>query len=168
MCTAVSYNTDFYHYFGRNLDLDYSYNEAVIITPRNFNFKMRCVDDLQKHYALIGMATVFDGVPLYYEATNEKGLSVAGLNFPDNADYKPLDGEKQNVTPFEFIPFVLADCATVDEVKALLPKINLVNICFSDGLPLAPLHFIISDCKKSITEALPQQISILISSDFTC
>ena len=151
MCTAVSYNSDFYHYFGRNLDLDYSYNEAVTITPRNFNFKMRCVDDLQKHYALIGMATVFDGVPLYYEATNEKGLSVAGLNFPDNADYKPLDGEKQNVTPFEFIPFVLADCATVDEVKALLPKINLVNICFSDGLPLAPLHFIISDCKKSIT-----------------
>ena len=91
MCTAVSYNTDFYHYFGRNLDLDYSYNEAVIITPRNFNFKMRCVDDLQKHYALIGMATVFDGVPLYYEATNEKGLSVAGLNFPDNADYKRAD-----------------------------------------------------------------------------
>ena len=37
MCTCITYlNNDFY--FGRNLDLDYSFNESVTITPRNYTF----------------------------------------------------------------------------------------------------------------------------------
>ena len=88
MCTAITYKTK-HHYFGRNLDLEVSYGEKVTITPRNFPFHFRKVKDLKYHYAMIGVATVVDNVPLYYDATNEKGLSMAGLNFPGNADYKP-------------------------------------------------------------------------------
>ena len=99
---------------------------------------------------MIGMAAVVDEFPLYYEATNEKGLSMAGLNFPENAVYYSFAEEKENVTPFEFIPWVLAQCACVDEAKALLGKINLVNINFSEQLPLSPLHWMISDKKSSI------------------
>ncbi len=150
MCTAISYNAKS-HFFGRNLDLDRSYNESVVITPRNFNLKMRCVEDLVRHFALIGMATVVNGEPLYYEATNEKGLSMAGLNFPKNADYKPFCEGKQNVTPFEFIPYILGQCENVCEALELLKEINLVKINFSESLPLSPLHFIISDSEKSIT-----------------
>ena len=80
MCTAVSYRTRD-HYFGRNLDLDYSYQETVTITPRNYPFRFRNKTTLESHYAMIGMATMADGYPLYYEATNEKGLSMAGLNW---------------------------------------------------------------------------------------
>ncbi|MDY5972637.1 MAG: linear amide C-N hydrolase, partial [Butyricicoccus sp.] len=79
MCTAATYKTKD-HYFGRNLDLEYSYNETVTVTPRNFPFRFRKAPTLETHYAMIGMATVMDGCPLYYEATNEKGLSMAGLN----------------------------------------------------------------------------------------
>ena len=86
MCTAANYIAKD-HYFGRNLDLEYSYREAVTVTPRNFPFEFRKVPPLKTHHAMIGMATVADGYPLYYDATNEKGLSMAGLNFPDNADY---------------------------------------------------------------------------------
>ena len=86
MCTAISYRSEG-SYFGRNLDLDRGYGERVVITPRNFEFKMRCSTDICRHYAMIGMATVIDGYPLYFEATNEKGLSMAGLNFPKNASY---------------------------------------------------------------------------------
>ena len=77
MCTAITFKTKD-HYFGRNLDLDRSYGEQVVITPRKFEFNMRCVETLTEHYAMIGMATVVEGYPLYYEATNEKGLSMAG------------------------------------------------------------------------------------------
>ena len=36
------------------------------------------------------MATVVNDYPLYYDATNEFGISMAGLNFPGNADYKEM------------------------------------------------------------------------------
>lgn len=150
MCTAVTYKTKD-HYFGRNLDLERTYGERVVITPRNYIFKMRSVPSLENHYALIGMATVIDGYPLYYEATNEKGLSMAGLNFPDNAEYKELEAGKDNVAPFEFIPWILGQCANMQEVRNALNKLNLAQINFSENLPLTPLHWMISDREQSIT-----------------
>ena len=150
MCTAVTYYTD-NHYFGRNLDLEYSYKETVTITPRNYEFKFRQVGSVTNHYAMIGMAYVADNYPLYYDAINEKGLGMAGLNFPENADYKEIIDGKNNVAPFEFIPYILTQASTVEEAKKLLENINLANINFSEQLPVSPLHWIISDKEKSIT-----------------
>lgn len=149
MCTAVTYKTKD-HYFGRNLDLEYSYRETVTVTPRNFVFQFRKAGKLQSHFAMIGMAYISDGYPLYYDATNEKGLSIAGLNFPGNAHYKPYCEGKDNITPFELIPWILGQCATVGEAKILLGKINLLNEDFSPELPLSPLHWLISDGEKSV------------------
>ena len=149
MCTAICYRSNA-SYFGRNLDLNRGDGERVVITPRNFKIKMRCEMPIQSHYAMIGMATVVDEFPLYYEATNEKGVSMAGLNFPENAVYNSFAESKANVTPFEFLPWILAQCSCIDEAKALLDKINLVNIDFSEQLPLSPLHWMISDKKCSI------------------
>ena len=150
MCTAISFLTKD-HYFGRNLDLEYSYNETVTITPRNFPLVFRHKETLKTHYAMIGMAYIQDNYPLYYDATNEKGLSMAGLNFPENADYKPFSHDKDNITPFEFIPWILAQCQSLEEVKLLLTNINLINEDFNTSLPLTPLHWIISDRAESIT-----------------
>lgn len=150
MCTAITYKTRD-HYFGRNLDLEYSYREAVTVTPRNYPFRFRRAGTLEHHYAMIGMAAVVDGCPLYYEATNEKGLSVAGLNFPGNAVYLPEQPDKVNVAPFEFIPYLLGQCADIREAETHLQKLNLVNIPFSASLPLSPLHWIIADRERAIT-----------------
>lgn len=150
MCTAITFKTNDF-YFGRNLDLEHSYNERVVITPRNFPLKMRCVEPLKTHYALIGMATIIENYPLYFEATNEKGLSMAGLNFPGNADYKPFSDNLKNITPFELIPYILGKCKDIKEAETELNSINLVNINFSGDLPLSPLHWIISDKTKSLT-----------------
>ncbi len=144
MCTAISYETKD-HYFGRNLDLSYSYHETVTVTPRNYPFRFRRMGVLKQHYALIGMAFVNNGYPLYYEATNEKGLSMAGLNFPGNACFKPETEGKDNVSPFEFIPWILGQCADLSQAKMLLKQINLTNIPFSEKLPLSPLHWMIAD-----------------------
>ena len=149
MCTAVCYRKNS-SYFGRNLDIDRVYGERVVITPRNYELKMRCEKAIISHYAMIGMATVVNDFPLYYEATNEKGLSMAGLNFPENAVYYEFAEEKDNITPFELIPWILAQCSCIDEAKALLGKINLVNVDFSEQLPLSPLHWMISDNKFSL------------------
>lgn len=149
MCTAVAYRNSL-SLFGRNLDLDRSYGERVVITPRNFEFKMRCSDDLKSHCAMIGMAAVIDGYPLYFEATNEKGLSMAGLNFPDNAHYFEKVSDKENIAPFELIPKILGLCENISEAKKLISNINIANIAFSDSLPTTPLHWMISDKEKSL------------------
>lgn len=150
MCTAVSYKTKD-HYFGRNLDLYYSYNESVAVTPRNYPFEFRKLPRMDTHYAMIGMATVSQNYPLYYEATNEAGLSMAGLNFPGNADYKSYDADKDNVTPFEFIPWILGQCSDLSDAEDLVSRVNLLNENFSTKLPLSPLHWIISDRNRSLT-----------------
>lgn len=150
MCTAAVYKTKDC-YFGRNLDFEFSYEETVTVTPRNYPFHFQKMGDMETHYAMIGMAFVQDDYPLYYDATNEKGLSMAGLMFAGNADYKPEMGGKDNVSPFEFIPWILGQCGNISEVKALLERINLVAINFSEKLPLSPLHWLISDKESSIT-----------------
>lgn len=150
MCTAITYQTkDFY--FGRNLDLEYSYNETVTVNPRKYPFHFRNGTVLNDHYAMIGMATVANGYPLYYEATNEKGLSLAGLNFPKNAVYYAQCDNKTNIAPFELTPWLLGKCATVQEAMNLLSQLNLWNIPFSKDFPLSPLHWILADSSRSIT-----------------
>ena len=149
MCTAITYKTK-NHYFGRNLDLEFSYRETVTITPRNFRFSFRECGELKSHYAMIGMAYVVDNYPLYYDATNEMGLSMAGLNFPGNAEYKEKVPGKDNIAPFELIPWVLGRCATVAEARIVLARMNLTNLHFSEALPLTPLHWMIADRESVI------------------
>lgn len=149
MCTAITYVSKD-HYFGRNFDYEISYNEVVTITPRNYKFSFREVGNLDHHFAIIGIAAGIADYPLYYDAINEKGLGMAGLNFSGYADYKKIEEGKENVSPFEFIPWVLGQCSTVDEAKKLLKNLNLVNINFSDELPLSPLHWLLADKEQSI------------------
>lgn len=160
MCTAISYRTK-NHYFGRTLDVEMHYNETVTITPRYFKFEFRNIPAIESHYAIIGMATLIKDYPLYYDATNEKGLSVAGLNFPGNADYKKVRNDADNIASFEIIPWILSRCANVDEAKVLLSHINITDVAFSSELPNATLHWMISDREKSITvEAVKDGLKI--------
>lgn len=151
MCTAATYKTkDFY--FGRTLDYEFSYGEEITITPRNHPFVFRHSKELKSHYALIGMAFVVDGFPLYYDAINEKGLGMAGLNFVSNAYYQDYDekSDKVQVAQFEFIPYILSQCSSVKEAKELLKKMNLVNTPYNNKLPSAQLHWIIADKDECI------------------
>ncbi len=150
MCTAVSYKTKD-HYFGRNLDLERGYDERIVITPENYVFSFRYMPSLERHYSMIGMAAVINDYPLYFEATNSEGLSVAGLNFPENSVYNDFCQGKDNITSFELIPYILAKCANIKQARLLIANLNIVSDAFSDDLPTSPLHWIISDKDKSIT-----------------
>ena len=160
MCTAITYKTkDFY--FGRTLDYEISYGDEVTITPRNYEFNFRHKQNIKNHYAIIVMAYVTENYPLYYEAVNEKGLGIAGLNFVGNAQYNKKIKGKDNITQFEFIPWILSQSTTVKEAKKLIEKINFLDEPFSTNLPLAQLHWIISDSIESITvEAVKDGIKI--------
>lgn len=151
MCTAIrliSNDT----YVGRNLDYDFSFGEEIVITPRNYIFKFKHANCIKKHYAIIGMAHVENNYPLYYDAMNEKGLAVVGLNFVGNAIYSnSLSNSKINIAQFELIPYILSKCSNVNEAKELLFKTNVMNTSFSEHLPCASLHYMIADKDNCIT-----------------
>ena len=160
MCTAVTYKTsDFY--FGRTLDYEYSYMEEVTITPKNYPLHFKEKPTMKNHYAIIGMAYVAENYPLYYDAINEQGLGMAGLNFVGNAHYNEAVEGKDNIAQFEFIPWILSQCASVKEAKKLIEKMNILNIPFNKQLPLAQLHWIIADSEEAITvESVKEGIKI--------
>lgn len=150
MCTAATYKTkDFY--FGRTLDYEFSYGDKITITPRNYTFDFKFMGEVKNHYAIIGMAHIANDYPLYYDAMNEKGVCIAGLNFVGNAVYNnPIDG-KENVAQFELIAWILCQCENMNDVRNLFEKINITNTPFSDKLPTAQLHYIIADKNDCIT-----------------
>lgn len=151
MCTAVKYNSDGF-YFGRTLDYDVSYGEEIVITPRRYRLALRdCGKTIQAHNALIGVAVVKNGCPLYFDAVNEKGLAMAGLDFVGNAFYRAPCGGKDNVANFELIPYILGLCATVEEAKRMLARINITDTPFDANTPNAELHWIIADRNGAIT-----------------
>lgn len=150
MCTAATYRTkDFY--FGRTLDYEFSYGEEITVTPRNYPFSFRYLPEKREHYAIIGMAHVEEDYPLYYDAVNEKGLGMAGLNFVGNAVYGEVREEKENVAAFELIPYILSQCENTEEARELLGKIQITDTRFKEQLPNGRLHWIIADEKEAIT-----------------
>lgn len=150
MCTAATYRTkDFY--FGRTLDYEFSYGEEITVTPRNYPFSFRYLPEKREHYAIIGMAHVEEDYPLYYDAVNEKGLGMAGLNFVGNAVYGEVREGKENVAAFELIPYILSQCENTEEARELLGKIQITDTRFKEQLPNGRLHWIIADEKEAIT-----------------
>ncbi len=147
MCTAISAGG----YAGRNLDIEKSFGESVIITPRLYTLPFRKAENIKDHFAFIGVGTVIRGYPLYYDAANEHGLYIAGLNYVGNAKYRAPSASHLNLAPYELIPYILSKCRSVDDAKRELSEINLVNIPFSRELPCAELHFFIADGISAIT-----------------
>jgi len=159
MCTAVCYRGGTFT-FGRTLDHDASYDEEVIFTPRNALLRFRHTDALTSHYAMLGMGagqafvrkTGGDGdFPLYYDGFNEKGLCAAGLHFPGNAVYGAVCEGRRNLAQFEFLPWILAHCASVREAAEAVGAIRLTDTAFSEKIPPSPLHWILADSGGAVT-----------------
>lgn len=149
MCTCINFKTEC-GYFGRTLDLEHRFGEKVAVTPRNFEIKLKNGEKLNTSYAIIGMAAVMENYPLYAEAANEKGLAMAGLNFPQNACFFKPEKEKLNLTPYELILYFLAKYATVKELREDLKVLNITDVPFANGVPISELHWMISDKAECI------------------
>ena len=137
MCTSLALPE--HALYGRNLDLDTHFDEQVLLAPRGLAFAFRHLPPLPRHYAMVGMGNAAGSTPLFAEAANEKGLYMAGLYFPASAQYfdAPVPGARF-VAPYELIPLVLGQCATVAEARALLQTVRGVLVAEprADGLRL--------------------------------
>lgn len=139
MCTAIWHDGC----FGRTLDLDRRYSESVTVTPRRFPLAFSDGAILREHHALIGMATVAEGYPLYYEAMNEHGLCMAGLRFREAVYHRAASGA--HVASYELILRALATCSNLEEARTLLSHLTVTDRAFNAHLSPAPLHWLIAD-----------------------
>ena len=116
---------------------------------------------MEQHFAMIGMAHVEDGVPLYYDAVSEAGLAIAALNFPISAAYLPPRAGAHNVASFELIPWLLGQCRTLSDAITLLRDTNIIPDRFRDHLPASPLHWMIADRHSAaVIEPMPDGLII--------
>ena len=146
MCTAVYYKN---RYFGRNLDYECSFGEEVVTMPRGFSFPLRD-GEMRTKYAVIGMAHMEDGIPLFYDGMNEKGLAMAGLLFAGNGAYHQPVAGKDNIPSWAFLPWILGQCNDLAETEELLARINLTDIPFQESLPPSLLHWMIADRERCL------------------
>ena len=149
MCTCIDFKTKD-TYFGRNLDLEYHFNEKVVVTPRNYEFMLKNGKSFKTKYAMIGMAMISENYPLYAEAANEEGLAIAGLYFPGSARYNNIENNKLSLAPYELIPYFLGLYKSVIELRKDLVNLNIIDIPYNSDLPLTDLHWMISDGKECI------------------
>lgn len=146
MCTAISFSSS-EHFFGRTLDIECSFGEEVVITPRNFPLINANLS--VNHYAIMGIAHVFENEPLFYDAVNEKGLCMAALNFVGNACYNPQKRDWDNIPCDRLISHLLGRCATVDEAVKNLEHIN-ITAPENPNLPTPQLHWMIADKNRTV------------------
>ena len=69
---------------------------------------------------------------------------------PKKCEIKPAD-EKEDIAQFELIPWILGTCASVEEARQALLRLNLIDTPFMENLPLAQLHWLIADKTACIT-----------------
>lgn len=149
MCTAIVIR-DKKILFGRNMDIDCSFNEQVIFLPKNNSVHFIKEENIKSKYAILGTGTIIDEYPMFADAMNEQGLAFAGLAFEDACEYYDYKAKMKNLTPYEFVLYMLSLFSTVDEVKKELSKTNVLNIPINKETKLANLHYIFTDKKESI------------------
>lgn len=166
MCTGLRFtDTANNLYFGRNLDLDENnYGEQPILAPEGYEMQYRHMPAKKLSTAIIGMGVNAGGYPLFFEACSARGMGIAGLNFPRNAYFAPEGDQtkKYNVTPYEFMVWALDEFESVAELREALKDTYLIGTDFAPGMPLSPLHWIISDANETIVVEQTKEKGLMV------
>lgn len=87
------------------------------------------------------------GLDLAADGLNEAGLSVGALYLPGFAAYQPLAAGDQAkaLTQVELAGHLLGTCATVAEVRALLPQLAVWEFKLTSPPVPLPLHWSVTD-----------------------
>lgn len=103
-------------------------------------------DSQTTHFNIVGASRHLDGHYLFGDGINAAGLSCAELYLPGRVQYydDPQAG-KTNLTPQDFILWVLSGHTTVAEVLADLPRVALVAHVWYVEHKVYPFHWVLAD-----------------------
>jgi len=151
-CTGIRLKTEDGNYiFARTLEFDAETLEYdLLFVPRNYKYTGQTTSGepgmpWETKYAHVG----FDpfGMSVVGDGLNEKGLACGVFFFPGYAGYKKVvkDDYPKTISCLDFASWVLSTCASVFEVRALLPEINVCGVEMPEWGYVPPLHYIVAD-----------------------
>ncbi|ETW00477.1 hypothetical protein H310_07094 [Aphanomyces invadans] len=131
-CSDFLLNSTTHVVSARTMDFKIDLRSLVEIVPRNTVIQELIVDGCpdcpdyawRTKYGYVGLNTL--GINAAADGLNEEGLS-AGFLFLVGSDYPKVDIAQASTHPIisSFVTYILGNYATVDEVKAGLPEIQL-------------------------------------------
>jgi choloylglycine hydrolase len=154
-CTGISLKAaDGAAIRARTLEFGFPMQSNVLVVPAGQEFSGTLPDGgkgltYTSKYAVVGANAL--NMPVILDGLNDQGLSVGLFYFPDYASYTPVTSEnaKRAIAPHEFGLWVLANFATVDEVREGVKEIVVVptpapGLGSPHGM-VAGAHFFIQD-----------------------
>lgn len=148
MCTSIYLTTkDSHHLLARTMDFHVALNVKPIYIPRKYSWTSAIEkESLNTKFSFIGTGRDFGGTYFVADGINEKGLSISELYLPGESRYQaaPIPG-KLNLSPDEFILYILGNFDSIDDLSKNISNINLVKSAIPDLNIVTPLHWIITD-----------------------
>lgn len=145
-CTGLMLNTkDQKYVHGRTLEFAIELDATLAVIPREYAFKGATFDYTSK-YGVLGTIT-FDHLAIL-DGINEKGLSVGTFFFPGFAGYvkNTNENKKKGLSPADFPNWIITQFGTIEELKAALSTISIVEEKVPGwGETAPPFHYIVYD-----------------------
>lgn len=154
--------------WARSLEFGSDIESVLMVAPRGMLWVSGAPDKSpglhwKAKHAFVGPTAW--GLPLPIEGMNEKGLYAGGFwmtegetEFPD---VRPAD-YPHTVAHMHFVPWVLTNFTTVDEIKAALPGITIAGVRV-EALRTVPLaHWYVMDAtgKAAVIESIDGKVTI--------
>lgn len=148
MCTSIFTKTEDGEYIlSRTMDYSFPLEAAPIYIPKKYQWKTIVNEEqFTCNYGFIGAGRLLGDNYFVADGVNEYGLSVAELYLPGEATYQDYEeSSKINLAPHEFILWLLGNVKSVNELRQLVSKINIVEAKAPMLNIVTPLHWIITD-----------------------
>jgi len=152
-CTGIMLKTkDGKAVSGRTLEFGVEVLTSIVAVPKNYKFTgtTKNGDGLKykTKYSMTGIVT-FSDINIA-DGMNSAGLSCGAFYFPTFAEYSPLTSENQStaLSPLDFTNWILAQFATVDEVKKAIENEEVVvvpTVLEGWGETAPPFHYVVYD-----------------------
>lgn len=143
MCTVLTLDQE--QLFGRTMDFPPRTPWKLTYLPVNYEWQPVGTKQLiRDRFAILGGMRMVGNHYLIGDGINDGGLVCAELFFPVAADYGQPQLTKLNLSPQDFIHWVLATHATVKEVLRDLPNVVVIKKRWFDNQQY-PFHWLLMD-----------------------
>jgi choloylglycine hydrolase len=137
--------------YGRTMEWgSFDLNSQVVIIPRGHKFTAHTPDKKpgvawKGRYGFVGLDGLDADVIL--DGMNEKGLAVGGFYHPGFAEYQEYDAANasESMGPGDVIAYLLSTCATVDEARAAIAKVQVTAVVAPPIGMAPPAHYLVTD-----------------------
>ncbi|MFR3730063.1 linear amide C-N hydrolase [Lacrimispora sp.] len=149
MCTAITLQSGQGEtFFGRNMDFSYDIDPHIYIVPSGYEWNnVLNMRKIRNRYRFIGIGQELEGLLGFFDGVNEMGFAAAALYFAGYARYNtgPGNGQEESIASFEFLHYLLGNCANTEELKRLLRQVKITGLEDPVTRTVAPLHWIAAD-----------------------